>query len=74
MDTNEKITVLAIYKKEDTESINDILIKLENTGSFDLKEAKQILKQIKQKNYLVDGKLTITGLTKAKEIEKEFML
>jgi hypothetical protein len=74
MDINEKITVLAIYKKEDTESINDILIKLENTGSFDLKEAKQILKQIKQKNYLVDGKLTITGLTKAKEIEKEFML
>ena len=37
MDINEKVLLLAILKKEDEESLNDIVLKLENTGLFSLK-------------------------------------
>ena len=32
MDINEKILLLAILKKEPSESLNDVVLKLENTG------------------------------------------
>ena len=37
MDINEKVFLLEILKKESNESLNDIVLKLENTGMFSLK-------------------------------------
>jgi hypothetical protein len=40
MDINEKVLLLAILKKESVETLNDVVLKLENTGLFSLKEGK----------------------------------
>jgi hypothetical protein len=46
MDINEKILLLAILKKEVDETLNDIVLKLENTNLFSLKEGKKLLKKL----------------------------
>jgi hypothetical protein len=73
-DINKQVTLLAILKKEKDETINDILVKLENSRVYSLKEGKQILKEIKDEKLLKDGELTLLGLEKAKEAEKFFRL
>lgn len=45
MDINEKVLLLAILKKEIDESLSDVVLKLENTGMFSLKEGKKIAKK-----------------------------
>lgn len=73
-DINEKVLLLAIYKKKADESINDVLLILENTRVFSLKEGKAYLKNLKKSNYIKDGSLTVVGEIKAKEIEQEFKI
>ena len=38
MDIVEKVLLLAILKKESDETLNDVVLKLENTNLFSLKE------------------------------------
>ena len=71
-DINKQVTLLAILKKAEDESINDILLKLENSGVYSLKEGKKILKELKNDLLIKDGELTIAGLAKAKEAELFF--
>jgi hypothetical protein len=74
MDINEKVLLLAILKKEDTESLNDIVLKLENTGLFSLKEGKKLLKKLKKEEFLSDSFLTLKGIAIAKNVEQEFKI
>ena len=74
MDINEKIILLGILKKESDESLNDVIIKLENTGMFTLKEGKKLLKKLKTEGYVLDTSLSLKGDITAKEVEKEFKI
>lgn len=74
MDINEKILLLAILKKESDESLNDIVLKLENTGMFSLKEGKKLLKKLKTEQYINDSFLTFRGEAIAKNVEQEFKI
>ena len=74
MDINEKVLLLGILKKESDESLNDIVVKLENTGMFTLKEGKKLLKKLKTEGYVLDSSLSLKGDLAAKEVEKEFQL
>jgi hypothetical protein len=74
MDINKKVLLLAILKKEENESLNDILIKLENTNLFSLKEGKKLLKELKKEQFLTESILTIKGDIEAKKIEEEFKI
>lgn len=74
MDINEKVLLLGILKKESDESLNDIVIKLENTGIFSLKEGKKLLKKLKTEGYVLDSSLSLKGDLAAKEVQKEFQL
>ena len=74
MDIENKVLLLAIFKKKDNESINDILISLEEAKVFTFKKGKQYLKELKNDDLLLNNILSFTGLTKAKEIEKEFKI
>ncbi len=74
MQIEQKVLLLGIFTKEQDESISEVLLKLEETGMFTLKEAKRMLKGLRDFGYLQDSKLTLSGLEKAKEIEKEFKL
>jgi len=74
MDINEKVLLLGILKKEEDETLNDIVIKLENTGMFTLKEGKKLLKKLKSEGYVLDSSLSLKGDLIAKEVEKEFTI
>ena len=74
MDINEKVLLLAILKKESNESLNDIVLKLENTGMFSLKEGKRLLKKLKTEQFISDSFLTLKGDAIAKNIEQEFKI
>ncbi len=74
MPIEQKVLLLGIYTKEEDETIKEVLLKLEGTGMFTLKEAKKSLKSLRESGFLKDSKLTISGIEKAKEIEKEFKL
>ncbi len=74
MDINEKVLLLGIYKKEEDETLNDIVIKLESNGLFNLKEGKRLLKKLKKEELILDSCLTLKGELLAKEVENEFRL
>jgi hypothetical protein len=74
MDINEKVLLLAILKKESNETLNDIVLKLENTGLFSLKEGKKLLKKLKTEQYIDDSFLTFKGEAIAKNVEQEFKI
>ena len=74
MDINEKVFLLAILKKEMDESINEVLLKLENSGLFSLKEGKKMLKEFKKDAFIENNCLTLKGELEAKKIELEFKI
>ena len=74
MDINEKVLLLAILKKDPNESLNDVVLKLENTGLFSLKEGKKLLKKLKNEQYIGDSFLTLKGDVIAKNVEQEFKI
>lgn len=74
MDINEKVFLLAVLKKESDETLNDIVIKLEENGLFTLKEGKKLLKKLKTEQYLSDTFLTLKGEVIAKKVEAEFKI
>jgi hypothetical protein len=74
MDINEKVLLLAILKKESDESLMDVVLKLEETGLFSLKEGKKLLKKLKSEEYISDSYLTLKGDVIAKNIEQEFKI
>ena len=74
MDINEKILLLAILKKKEDETLIDVVVTLENTQLFTLKEGKKLLKKLKNEEFITDGCLTLKGNLIAKEVEQEFKI
>ncbi|MDZ7819101.1 MAG: hypothetical protein U5K55_10995 [Aliarcobacter sp.] len=74
MDIVEKVFLLAILKKESDETLNDVVLTLENTGLFSLKEGKRLLKKLKSEEYISDSYLTLKGEVIAKNVEQEFKI
>lgn len=68
----KKVTLLGILKKEPNETLNDVMLMLVDTGMYDMKEAKQVFKELKEEQYLSNGQLTLKGITEAKAAEAEF--
>ena len=71
---NKKVLLLAILKKEEDETLNDVIKKMDNTKVFSLKQGKKYLKELKKENLVGDESLTMIVVTKAKEVELEFKL
>jgi oligoribonuclease NrnB/cAMP/cGMP phosphodiesterase (DHH superfamily) len=74
MDIIEKVLLLAILKKESNETLNDVVLTLENTNLFSLKEGKRLLKKLKSEEFLTDSYLTFKGEVVAKNVEQEFKI
>ena len=68
----KQVTLLGIYKKKPEETLTDVRVMLVDTGMYDMKEAKQIFKLLKEEHYLLDGQLTLKGITEAKAAEEMF--
>lgn len=72
LDIVKRVFLLAVAKREEGESMNETLQTLVNTGMFDMKEAKQVLKELRDAQYIVDNNLTMTGVIEADKADKEF--
>ncbi len=70
----KRVLLLGIYTKEADETIQEVLLKLEETGMFTLKEAKRLLRELKDEGYMTGSQLTLKGLERAKNVQEEFKL
>ena len=71
-DIIKSVTLLGIYKKEEGESLNDVMLMLVETGMYKMKEAKQVFKELKRELFIVDGELTLKGISEAQKAEAMF--
>ncbi|MBD3840735.1 MAG: hypothetical protein IE909_02410 [Campylobacterales bacterium] len=69
-----RVLLLALYKKEDNESFNDILNTMESSRVFTQKVGKKYLKTLKQMQLVTHDGFTMLGIEKAKEVELEFKI
>jgi len=72
IDILKKVTLLGILHKKPNENLNDIQVMLVETGMYTKKEAKQIFKLLKEEKFLVEGELSVKGITEAKMAEAMF--
>jgi len=72
IDILKKVTLLGILNKKPDETLNDIQVMLVDTGMYTMKEAKQIFKMLKDEKSLVNGELSVKGITEAKAAELLF--
>ena len=72
LEIEKRVFLLAIAKKEEGETLDDVLKMLVETGMFDTKEGKRHLKELKEKNFVVGENLSMTGVIEADKAEKEF--
>ena len=73
-DINKRVFLLAIFKKDPDETLDEVTKSLVNNGMFDLQEGRQVLKELEEAQYLVNKQLTIKGIAVATEAEAEFKL
>jgi len=71
-DIVKRVTLLGVYKRKPDETLNDVMLMLVDTGMYDMKEAKQVFKELKAEMYLAEGQLTLKGITEAKAAEEMF--
>ncbi len=74
MTTEEKVLLLAMLKKEENETLRDILTILENSRVFTIKEGKRLVKGLKKEGYIEENELTLKGSVTARAAEEEFRL
>jgi predicted RNase H-like nuclease len=74
MEIESRVFLLAILKKKEDESINDVLMILEDAGVFTYKEGKKLLKELKKEGFVEEDALTFKGIESAKDAELEFKL
>jgi len=72
LDIVKKVFLLGVSKREEGESMQETLVSLVNTGMFEMKEAKQVLKELRDANYIVGDNLSMIGVIEADKAEKEF--
>jgi hypothetical protein len=69
----ERVCLLAVMKKEPTETLKDVQHMLVDTGMFDMKECKSLFKRLKEEEYLSQsGSLTMKGLLQAQKAQEMF--
>ena len=69
----ERVCLLALMKKEPEETLSDIQKMLVETGMFEMKECKEVFKNLEAEQYIsVNGGLTMKGVMEAKVAEEMF--
>jgi hypothetical protein len=72
LDIIKKVFLLAVAKREDGESMQTTMKSLVNTGMFDMREAKIVLKELREEKYLIGDNLSMMGVMVANSAEEEF--
>lgn len=74
MDIEQRVFLLAIYKKKDDESLTDVVAQMEEAKVFSFKEGKRLLKEFKAQQYIIENELSFSGIAIAKAAEQEFKI
>ncbi len=74
LDIFKKVFLLAIAKREEGETIDDVMDSLINTGMFEggKAEAQKVLDELRESKYIVGDNLSMTGVIEANKAEQEF--
>jgi len=72
LDIIKRVFLLAIAKREEGESMQTTIESLVNTGMFDMKEAKQVLEELRASKHIVGDNLSMMGVMVANQAEQEF--
>jgi len=72
LDIIKRVFLLAVAKREKDESMKETMTALVNAGMFEMKEAKEVLAQLRDAKYIVGDNLSMTGVIEADKAEKEF--
>jgi hypothetical protein len=74
LDIIKRVFLLAMSKREEGETMKDILESLVNTGMFEngMKEANKTLEELRDSNHIVGDNLSMVGVMVANEAEREF--
>jgi len=72
LDIIKRVFLLGVSKRDEGESMKETLVSLVNTGMFEMKEAKQVLAELRDAKYIVGDNLSMTGVIEADKAEKEF--
>ena len=72
LDVVKRVFLLAVSKREEGETMKETMTSLVNAGMFDMKEAKEVLAQLRDAKYIVAENLSMTGVIEADKAEKEF--
>ena len=72
-DLLKKVSLLAILKKKDGETIDNVMETLMDTNMFlSRDEAEKVFRELRDNNYIVGDSLSMIGLLEAKKAEEEF--
>jgi hypothetical protein len=74
VDINKQVLLLALSKRKEDESFNDVIASLEQTKMFSFKEGKRLLKELKEEAFIIQNHLSVKGDLEAKKIEQVFKI
>ena len=74
MDIESRVFLLAIYKKQDDETLTDVIAQMEEAKVFTFKEGKRLLKEFKNDKLIIENEMSFSGLALAKSAEQEFKI
>lgn len=73
IDLLKKVSLLAILKKRDSETIDDVMETLMDTNMFlSRDEAEKVFRELRDSNHIVGDNLSMIGIIEAKRAEEEF--
>ena len=70
----EQVLLLALLKKEENESVEDVAKMLEDSKAMSFNESKVIIERLEQEGAIVQGKLSFLGIAMANEAKRNFTL
>ena len=74
LDIIKKVFLLALAKREKGEDMETTMQSLVNTGMFDMNEAREVLKELRDEKYIIGDNLSMIGEIEAKKAEEEFKI
>jgi len=70
----QRVLLLALFKKNEDETFNNILGVMEESRVLTKKIGKKYLKDLRELNFISSDSFTMLGVQKAKEVEMEFKI
>jgi len=72
LDIIKRVFLLAVAKQEEGETLDETMQSLVATGMFDMREAREVLQELRDAKYIIGDHLSMMGVVVANDAEREF--